>query len=142
MVMSTFFVLKREWSSWEHLVETIKIVSLSWNLSRLIARIRRIQWRCSVFLFLLCYYLFWTNMVQKIKIARLNWNLVPKLIRICKTQRCSQFICFRLEIPFLRKFGPKNQNCLLKLKFEEFNSNMKNSIVVFTLSVFEWKYPL
>ena len=26
-------------------------------------------------------------------------------------------ICFRLEISFLEKFGPKNQNCQFKLKF-------------------------
>ena len=64
-------------------------------------------------------------------------------------------------------FGPKIQNFLFKVKFDTgiqwwsslhlfstgntikswnlieiySNSNMKNSVVMFTLSVFEWKYP-
>ena len=44
-----------------------------------------------------------------------------------------QFICFRLEIPFLGKFGSKTQTCQFKLKFgtyldwfgyEEFNGHI------------------
>ena len=47
-----------------------------------------------------------------------------------------------MEIPFLGKFGPKNQNCHFKLKFGTYtNSNMHNSMVMFILSVFDWKYP-
>ena len=39
------------------------------------------------------------------------------------------------------KFGPKNQNCQLKLKYGiGTNSNMQNSLVMFTFSVFNWKY--
>ena len=38
-------------------------------------------------------------------------------------------ICFRLEIPFLGKFVPKNQNFQFKLKFgTQTNSNMENSM--------------
>ena len=38
-----------------------------------------------------------------------------------------QFFSLRPEIPVLGKFRPKNQNCLLKLKFgTETNSNMQN----------------
>ena len=51
------------------------------------------------------------------------------------------FICSRLKIPFLGKFGPENHNCQFKLRFgTKTNSNMQNSMVVFTLSVFDWKY--
>ena len=47
-----------------------------------------------------------------------------------------------MEIPFLGKFGPKNQNSHFKLKFGTYtNSNMQNSMVMFILSVFDWKYP-
>ena len=36
-------------------------------------------------------------------------------------------ICFRQEISFLGKFGPKNQNCQFKLKFgTQTNSNIQN----------------
>ena len=52
------------------------------------------------------------------------------------------FFCFSVEILFLGKFGPKNQNYQFKLKFGTYtNSNMHNSVVIFTFSVFDWKYP-
>ena len=60
---------------------------------------------------------FWVNLVQKIKIDSLIKNLAPTLIRICRIQRRCSFFCFRPETTFLGKFGPKNQNCVLKLKF-------------------------
>ena len=62
-------------------------------------------------------YSFWENLVQNIKIANLSCNLVPRLIRICSTQWYSSFNLFRLEIPFLGKIGPKNENYQFKLKF-------------------------
>ena len=49
--------------------------------------------------------------------------------------------CFYLEIPFWKKFGPKNQKCQFKLKFGTgTNSDMQNSLVMFTFSVFNQKY--
>ena len=52
------------------------------------------------------------------------------------------FFCFRPETPFLGKFGPKNQNCQFKLKFgTKTNSNMQNSMALFTFSVLDRKYP-
>ena len=52
------------------------------------------------------------------------------------------FTCFRLEIPFLGKFGPKNQNCQFELKIvTKTNLNMKNSMVIFIFPVFDQKYP-
>ena len=62
-------------------------------------------------------YSFWENLVQNIKIANLSCNLVPRLIRICSIQWYSSFNLFRLEIPFLGKIGPKDENCQFKLKF-------------------------
>ena len=61
----------------------------------------------------------WTNLVQKLETdAEFNGGV--------------HFLCFRLEIPFLGQFGPKNQNCKIKLKFGAWtNSNMKNSMVIF-----------
>ena len=76
--------------------------------------------------------------------------MVPTLIRIRRIQwRCSLYaefnhavhFFFRLKIPFLGKFGPKNQNYQFKLKFGiYFNSNIQNSMVMFTFCVFDGKY--
>ena len=50
------------------------------------------------------------------------------------------FFSFRWETPFLGKFGPKHQNCQFKLKFgTQTNLNMKNSMLVFTLSALDQK---
>ena len=47
------------------------------------------------------------------------------------------FPFFRRETPFLGKLGAKNQNCQFKLKFGTYtSSNMQNSMVVITFSVF------
>ena len=58
------------------------------------------------------------------------------------------FFCFRLEVPFSGKFGPKCQNCQFKAKFASLirirnksNSHMQNSKVVFTYFVFDRKRP-
>ena len=87
-------------------------------------------------------YLFWVNLVQKVKIISWRRNLVARLIRICRIQwYCSVFI-FWVEIPFLGKFGQKNQNCHFKLKIGTYNnSNMQNSMVLFIFFVFDRKYP-
>ena len=50
-------------------------------------------------------------------------------------------LCFSLEKHFSGKFGPKTQNYQFKLKFcAQTNSNIQNSIVIITFSVFDWKY--
>ena len=87
-------------------------------------------------------YPFWANLVQKIKIISLSWNLVPRLIRICRIQWWCSFFCVWSETLFWGKFSPKSQNYQLKLKFVTYtNSNMQNSMMLFTFFVFEWKYP-
>ena len=46
--------------------------------------------------------------------------------------------CFRLEIPFLCKIGPKIQNYQFKRNFGiKTNLNMRNSMMMFTFSVFD-----
>ena len=49
--------------------------------------------------------------------------------------------CFRLEIPFLCEIGPKIQNYQFKRNFGiKTNLNMRNSMMMFTFSVFDRKY--
>ena len=53
------------------------------------------------------------------------------------------FCVLDCKYPFLGKFAPKSQNCLFKMKFgTRTNSDMQNSLVMFTFSVFDWKYFL
>ena len=49
----------------------------------------------------------------------------------------AQFVCFRLEIPFLGKFGPKSQNCQFQMKFDTYtNLNMQNLMAVLILLIY------
>ena len=58
-----------------------------------------------------------------------------------KNQLCCSIFLF-LGISFLEKYGPKSQNYQFKLKFGAYtNSNMQNSIAVFTFFVFDQKCP-
>ena len=51
--------------------------------------------------------------------------------------------CFQLETPFLSKFGPKLKIISLSWNFVPRPiSNMQNSMVMSTFSVFDWKYFL
>ena len=52
MVVLTFSVSEWKYPFWANLVQKISIISLSWNLVPTLVRICRIQWRCSLFLFL------------------------------------------------------------------------------------------
>ena len=84
----------------------------------------------------------WANLVKKIKIDSLNWNLVCRPIWIAEFSGGVHFIWFSLKITFWGKFVPENQNCQFKLKFgTKTNLDMQNSVVLFTFSVFDWKYP-
>ena len=53
MVLFTFFVFDRKYSFWPNLVQIVNIVSLRWNLIPTIMQISRIQWRYSLFSFLI-----------------------------------------------------------------------------------------
>ena len=88
-------------------------------------------------------YPFWANLVQKIRIINLSWNLVPRLIQICRIQwPCSLFL-FLTGTTYFGQFGPKSQNYHFKLNFGgQSNSNMQNSMMLFTFFVFDRKYPV
>ena len=58
-----------------------------------------------------------------------------------RTRKSDFSIFFSLEIPFLGKFGPKKSKLKFKLKFgTQTNSNMQNSMVVFTFFILDWKH--
>ena len=53
----------------------------------------------------------------------------------------AHFLRFRPEKPFLGKSGQKDQNCQFKLKCgAKANLNGRNSMMMFTFSVFDHKY--
>ena len=53
----------------------------------------------------------------------------------------AHFFCCRSEKPFLGKSSQKNQYCQFKLKFGiKTNLNMLNSMMMLTISFFDWKY--
>ena len=58
-----------------------------------------------------------------------------------RKQKCDLSVLDQ-KYPFLGKFGAKSQNYQFKLEFvTSTNSNMQNSVVMFTFSVLSWKYP-
>ena len=45
-------------------------------------------------------------------------------------------------MPILGKFRPKCQTCPFKVTLDRWsNSNMQNSVTLFTFFIFDWKYP-
>ena len=106
------------------------------NIAPSLTRICRIQWCCSLFLVFEWKYPFWPNLGQKIKTISLSWNLVPTLIRISRIRRWCLLFLFFIWNTLFGKFGSKSQNYQFKLKFGTCtNSNMQNSIAVFTFFV-------
>ena len=82
--------------------------------------------------------LFWAYLVRKFKFVCSGKNLLPRLFEYAKFNDGVLCICFRLETPFLGKFGPKKENCKFRLRFDtQCNSNMKNSMVMLTLFIFQ-----
>ena len=68
-------------------------------------------------------------------------NMAPSIIQIYKFNDVVHLFWFQVEIPFLVKFGPKNQIYQFKHKFGTYtNSNMQNLMDLFTFSLFDWKY--
>ena len=70
-------------------------------------------------------------------------NMVPSLIRIHRIQWCcSLFFVFEWKCLFWANLVSKYQNCHFTLKFGTYtNSNMQNSMMLFSFFVFQWKYP-
>ena len=64
-----------------------------------------------------------------------------KHIYILWTNQC-RISHLGIFLPFLSKVGPKNQNCLFKMKFGKYtNSNMLNSIMMFLFLCFLTEVP-
>ena len=61
-------------------------------------------------------YLFWANVAPKIKIVSLRWNLVHRR-RLEYAEFDGDLLLFfsLLEILFLGKIGPENQNCVFRI---------------------------
>ena len=105
-------------------------------------RICRIQWCCSLFLFLSGNTLFgqiWSKK-SKLSVEAEIWYLHQ--FEHAEFNGDVHLFCFWSEIFFLGKFSPKSQNYQSKLKFvKETNSNMQNSMMLFSFLIFERKYP-
>ena len=108
---------------------------LKWNLMvsvRIIWKCR-IHWWCSLFSFL-------TG--PKNETDSLSWNLVLSLIQICRAQWWCLFYLFLTGSILFWKICFKKWNCLLRLKFITWtNSNMQNSMVLFSFYFLGWKDP-
>ena len=77
-------------------------------------------------------YLFWAYLMQKFKFV-CSGKFATQIKSNIQNSMGVFFILLKLETPFLGKFGPKNENCQFQLKFDtQSNSNMKNSMVMFT----------
>ena len=109
-------VLDSKYTFWANLVQKVDIVSLSKNLVLRLIIICRIQWECSLFLVLIL-----NNFLDifgpKIQIVCSKRNLIPRQFEYGEFNGGAHCICFRQEITFLSKFGPKDENCQLQLKF-------------------------
>ena len=91
-------------------------VSLSWNSVQILIRISRIRWWFFSFFFETGYTLF--GQIWSKKSISLCRNLVLRLIRIWRIQWwCSFFLFMIRSILFFWKLIPRNQYCLLKLKY-------------------------
>ena len=109
-------------------------------LPRLI-RICRIQWCCSLFWFLSGNILFGQIWFKKSTLSVEAEIWCPHQFKYAEFNIDVHFFRFQLEISFLGKFGPKNQNYQFKLEFGTYsNSNMQSSMVMPTFFVFDWKY--
>ena len=100
-MMFSLLVFTWKYSFGANLVQSVKIISLSWNLVASLIWICRIHCRCWLFSFSTGNTLLWENLVQKKKIISLSWKLVLRLIRIWIIKRwCSLFFVFHWKYTF------------------------------------------
>ena len=79
-------------------------------------------------------------MVPIFKTACLKWNLVHRLNWISRIHWWCSLFPFSTRNTLFRYIWSKYQNCQFKVKFgTSTNLNMQNSMM-FTFSVFDWKY--
>ena len=116
MVMLIFSVWDWKYPFWAHLVLKITIFSLSWNLVLRLIWICRIESQCSIFGFLTGNTLFGQIWSQNSKSFVYSEIWYPDQCEYAGFNSDVLLFCFRPEIPFLGKFGPKNQKCQFKQK--------------------------
>ena len=105
-------------------------------------RICRIQWCCSLFLFLRGNTLFGQIWSKKSKLSLWAEIWYLKQFEHAEFNGDVHFFCFWSEISFWDKFGRKSQNYHFKLKFVTYtNSNMKNSMMLFSFFSFWVQIP-
>ena len=81
----------------------------------------------------------WTNLIQKTETVSLSCNLAPRLIQVCSIQ---WWFLFWTGNTFFGKIWLKHQSFQFRLTLGTKNkSNMKNSMVMFTSFVSNWKNP-
>ena len=96
-----------------------------------IIRICWIRWQCSFVLLWTGKILFVQIWFQKITNFCSRWKLVPRVIPLAQCGGDVHLSCLGWEMHFLGKFGPKNQNCLSRIKFGiKTDLNMLNSMVM------------
>ena len=98
MVVYTFSVLNQKNPFWANVVQKIKIASLSWNLVPRLIRICRIQWWCSLFLFLTINILLRQIWSKNSKLFVQSKIWYKDKFEYAEFNGCVHFICFRLEI--------------------------------------------
>ena len=77
---------------------------------------------------------FCTNLVPKFQIVCLKWNLVPKLISICKFNGDVYFFIFDQRYHFWSRNSKSSVSA--EIWYLDTNSNIQNSMVMFTFSEF------
>ena len=164
MLLFTFAVFYRKYSFWVSFAQNIKIVKFCWNLVVNLIRIYRNQWWCSLF----CIWLkipFLGKFGPKIKIVNLIklkfeiqtnsdiqipwWGKFGQKLKIISLteylnmQNLMVMLIFPLSTGNTFCVQSWTQNSiLLKVKFStQTNSNMQNSMVMFSFSVLDRKYP-
>ena len=137
MVIATFSVFHWKYPFCANLVQIIEIVTSSWNLVPTTIRICRIQWWLTFFLFLGGNALFGQNWPKKSKLSVEAEISKLDYFEYAELNDTVHFFSFGVEIPFLGKFGPRNENCHFKLKFGTYtNLNIQNSMVMFIFFLF------
>ena len=99
-----------------------------------VIQICRIPWWCSLFCFRLEIH-FWANLVTLNFYFKSRFSAKPSKFQIYFTIDC--------RVIMQKISGQKNSNCLFKQKFgTKTNLNMRNSMMTFTFSVFDYEYLL
>ena len=118
MVMFTFSVFDRKYPFWGNWVQKVNIISWSWNLVLRLIQICRIQWWCSLFLFLIENTYFGQIWCKKLKLSVQGETRYLNCFKYAEFNGDGHFFRFRSEIPCLGQCGPKNKNCQLKVKLD------------------------